>query len=514
MKLKVRRRVQCIALFLGMVFTFLAIVEPMIKVEAAADAETETEEAASTETWPASISIESPSAIVMEVNTGTVLYEYNADESLYPASITKIMTALLAIENCDLDEIVTFSETAVYENEGDTSHIAREVGEEMTLENCLYGMMLESANECAWAIGEHVGGTMENFVAMMNAKAEELGCTGTHFNNPNGLPDEDHYVTARDMALIAQAAISYPKFREIISTLSYTIPADNKKEEYTLRQSHRMISKSRGSEYIYEYAIGGKTGYTVAAGSTLVTFAEKDGMLLVCVILNTKSPSQYTDTISLFDYCFENFSMYQVSDYLSIDDLEDEDAAGVLSDKIDLIRVDDEGLIILPNTASFSDATPTVKTVDDDSGAVATVEYSYAGRVVGSANLLYETIGGSSFPFLTTTGAQTEEETEATGFMIVNFGKIIKNIFLIIIVVLAALILVLRIIKFSQQARINANRKKNRRTFTLFTADEGDMGKPVKGARNTPKRRRRKNNKNVIGVKINRTKRRKRRRRW
>ena len=139
----------------------------------------------------------------------------NADTSHYPASITKVMTALLALENCDLDEIVTFSEEAVYGNEGDTSHIAREVGEEMTLENCLYGMMLESANECAWAIGEHVGGgSMDKFVEMMNAKAKELGCTGTHFANPNGLPNPDHYVTARDMALIARAAYQYPEFRK------------------------------------------------------------------------------------------------------------------------------------------------------------------------------------------------------------------------------------------------------------------------------------------------------------
>jgi serine-type D-Ala-D-Ala carboxypeptidase (penicillin-binding protein 5/6) len=123
------------------------------------------------------------------------------------------MTALLALENCDLDEVVTFSEEAVYKNEGDTSNIAREVGEKMTMENCLYGMMLESANECAWAIGEHVGGgSMDEFVNMMNAKAKELGCTGTHFANPNGLPDPDHYVTARDMSLIARAAYQYPEF--------------------------------------------------------------------------------------------------------------------------------------------------------------------------------------------------------------------------------------------------------------------------------------------------------------
>ncbi len=502
---------RCAALFLGMVFMLGAIVQPMLEAQATATEE-EAEEA-TTASWPASIRIESPSAIVMEVNTGTVLYEYNADESLYPASITKIMTALLAIENCDLDEIVTFSEVAVYENEGDTSHIAREVGEEMTLENVLYGMMLESANECAWAIGEHVGGTMENFVAMMNAKAEELGCTGTHFNNPNGLPDEDHYVTARDMALIAQAAISYPKFREIISTLSYTLPADNKKEEYTLRQSHRMISKSRGSEYIYEYAIGGKTGYTVAAGSTLVTYAEKDGMLLVCVILNTKSPNQYTDTISLFDYCFENFSVYQVSDYLSIEEIDDESAAGVLSDKIDLIRVDDEGMVVLPNTAEFSDATATVIAVEDEEGdAVAMVQYSYAGRIVGSANLLYETINGSTFPFMNTTGSDIETDEES-GFVLVNVWRIIKKIFIALIGVLALIILVGRCIVMYRKLRRESYRRKNREGFSMYSSDAEDTRvNRMLGLRSNKSRKKR--NTGVIGTKINRNNDRRRRRRW
>ena len=136
--------------------------------------------------------IEAPSICVMEISTGTILFERDMDEVNYPASITKIMTALLAIENTKLDEIVTFSQDAVYKNEGDTSHISRDIGEEMTMEECLYGMMLESANECAWAIGEHIGGTMENFAKMMNDRAESLGCTNTHFQNPNGLPDEDH----------------------------------------------------------------------------------------------------------------------------------------------------------------------------------------------------------------------------------------------------------------------------------------------------------------------------------
>lgn len=158
------------------------------------------------------------------------------DEAHYPASITKIMTTLLALENGNLSDMVTFSDDAINNTEG--SGIARDYGEQMTLEQCLYGVMLESANECAYAVAEHVGGTVENFVDMMNAKAKELGCTNTHFANPHGLQDENHYTTAHDMALIAQAAYQNETFRIIIGTKMYTIPPTNKHAEETVLRNH------------------------------------------------------------------------------------------------------------------------------------------------------------------------------------------------------------------------------------------------------------------------------------
>ena len=182
--------------------------------------------------WPDGMSAKSPSAIVMEVNTGTILYEKKIHKQYYPASITKIMTTLLAIDNCDMDQSGTFSADAVYNNEGDTSHIARDLGEQLTVEQCLYGIMLESANECAYAIAEHVGeklgGDYQTFIDLMNKRAKELGCQDTHFNNCNGLPDEKHYVSAYDMALISAAAYKNETFRIITGASSYTIPATNK----------------------------------------------------------------------------------------------------------------------------------------------------------------------------------------------------------------------------------------------------------------------------------------------
>lgn len=405
------------------------------------------------EYWPDNISISSGAAIVVELETGTVLYEKDADTSYYPASITKVMTALLALENCDLDEVVTFSEEAVYKNEGDTSHIAREVGEKMTMENCLYGMMLESANECAWAIGEHVGGgSMDEFVNMMNAKAKELGCTGTHFANPNGLPDPDHYVTARDMSLIARAAYQYPEFRKISSTRAYTIPADNKKEAYSCNNTHGMISNHRGSSHLYEYALGGKTGYTDEAGNTLVTFAEKNGMTLLCVILNSSNPAHYNDTESLFEYCFQNFSIYPVADHVNLTDKSNQAALGSLSDKIDLIRVDKDGVVVLPNTASFSDAKATVAPADKDSDAVAKISYTYAGKQVGGANVIYEKNTKATYPFHNIPADQG-------GSKVKYFRIDFKTILLVVCIIGLLLLAVLVINAMSGQILLNYHRK-------------------------------------------------------
>ena len=181
--------------------------------------------------WPEGPEVQSPSVILMEMSTGTVLYEKNSDERNYPASITKIMTTLLALENSDLNEVVTFSDDAINNTEG--SGIYRDYGEQMTMEQCLYAVMLNSANECAYAVAEHVGGTVEHFVDMMNEKAAELGCTNTHFANPHGLFDENHYTTAHDMALIAKAAYQNETFRIITGTARYTIPPTNKHDEPT-----------------------------------------------------------------------------------------------------------------------------------------------------------------------------------------------------------------------------------------------------------------------------------------
>ena len=252
------------------------------------------------------------SAVVMDVDSGTVLYEKNAHEQLYPASITKIMTTLLALENSTMDENVTFSYDSVHKTEG--SSIWRDVDEVMTMEECIYAMMLNSANECAYAVAEYVGGSYENFIQMMNDRAQALGCSDTHFSNPHGLTEEDHYTSSYDMALIAREAIKNETFRQITGTKRYEIPPTNKHpDEITyLTNHHKMLWENE--EYYEEYCIGGKTGYTLAAGNTLATFAEKDGITLVCVVLQDKMPNHYVDTIALLDFCFDNFQSFHIAE--------------------------------------------------------------------------------------------------------------------------------------------------------------------------------------------------------
>lgn len=345
------------------------------------------------ETWPQAPEIVSPSAIVIEINTGTILYEKNSHEENYPASITKVMTTLLAVENCEMDEIVVFSADAVYKNEGDTSHIARDYKEEMTMEQCLYAVMLESANECAYAVAEHVGaklgGDYNTFIELMNEKADSLGCQNTHFNNPNGLPDPEHWTSAYDMALIGQAAYKNDAFRTICGTGTYIIPPTNKHTDQTIcHNHHRMIYPFKGvRDYLYEYCKGGKTGYTDEAQSTLITFAEKKGMTLVCVIMHTGSPNQYLDTTKLFDYCFDSYQVWNIADYETCIADETLDNVGLLNTNPAFVTLDEEAYIILPVTADFSEADSTLaKGTSEDK--IAELKYTYADHEVGRVDIV------------------------------------------------------------------------------------------------------------------------------
>lgn len=250
-------------------------------------------------------------AALMDIDTGVMLYEKNVHERFHPASITKLLTCLVAIENSELTDMVTFSHEAVYNVEKGSANIGIDEGEQMTMEECYYGALLDSANEVASGIAEHVGGSIEGFAAMMNEKVRELGGTDSNFVNANGLNDENHYTSAYDMALIGQAFAKNETLLKISGTAVHHIEATPMQpDSFDLRNHHRMLpgcqlSKARPNEYV----IGGKTGFTEITRNTLVTFAAKDGHRLVCVILKDENPKHYVDTEALLDYgfaCYDN----------------------------------------------------------------------------------------------------------------------------------------------------------------------------------------------------------------
>ena len=415
--------------------------------------------------WPDAPETLSPSVILMEESTGTILYEKNSDEAHYPASITKIMTTLLALENGNLSDMVTFSDDAINNTEG--SGIARDYGEQMTLEQCLYGVMLESANECAYAVAEHVGGTVENFVDMMNAKAKELGCTNTHFANPHGLQDENHYTTAHDMALIAQAAYQNETFRIIIGTKMYTIPPTNKHaEETVLRNHHDMLCTYHNAnrKYLYPYCVGGKTGYTATANSTLVTYAEKDGMTLICVVMDTQSPNQFIDTVNLFDYAFDNFQVLNVAENDTDYSAETTVDNGNLDNIAPFVELDKDAVIVLPKTAEFSDTSSSVEYNDSDPEIAGSITYTYAGRNVGKADIKTTGVVVEGYAF---DNESTEEEQEVVST--VQVRPIVVVLLIVAVILLGVLLFFLKrfydnyyIIKHNRAVRRDRKDQKRR----------------------------------------------------
>ncbi len=423
------------------------------------------------EYWPDGPETESPCIIVMEEETGTILYEKNCHEQHYPASITKFMTAMLALDNSSLDEVVTFSENAVYKTEG--SSIWRDVGEQMTMEQCLYALLLASSNDCGYAIAEHISGTMEKFVDQMNEKATELGCKDTHFMNPHGLTDPDHYTTCYDMALIAREAYKNEKFRMIIGTARYTIPPTNKHDEETPLQNHNeMLYPFRTlGEYRYEYCTGGKTGYTQAANSTLVTYAEKDGMTLICVIMNAISPSQWKDSINLYNYCFDNFQVLNVLDHEKrfSDDNENKNADN-LNINEPFAELDKDGIIVLPKTAEFTEATPEISYENAKENVIATLKYTFAGHEVGQADIVTTGAKIEGFAFrsrLNENDTESLSEGNNKGFHL-NIGKII----LIILGILALGVIVYLIKIFADnfyiiKHRFFGNRENKKKYLTI-----------------------------------------------
>lgn len=255
--------------------------------------------------------IDAPNLLLAETNSGRVLYERNIDEKIYPASVTKLLTAILVVENCELDEIVTISENAVKSVPSGYVNANLQVGEELTIKDLLYVMLIPSANDAANALAEYVGGSIESFAAMMNTKAKELGCIGSHFTNPSGLHEEEHYITTRDLYLIGKEAIQNNTIKKIIGTTTYTLPSTNAytKESRIFTSTNYMKLKNL-TKYYCNYCIGGKTGYTGEAKNCVIEFAQKDGIELTAIVMGETAKQKgqkFLDAKEMFEYIFQNY---------------------------------------------------------------------------------------------------------------------------------------------------------------------------------------------------------------
>lgn len=255
-----------------------------------------------------SLTINSSAAILYEANTGTILYEKDIHSTYYPASITKILTALLAIENLSIEDSITLSREASLTIPAGSSSIGIKPDETLTVDQALHGLLLNSANEVANGLAETIGGSISQFSTLMTERASELGALNSHFTNPHGLHNDDHYTTAYDMAMITKGLLEYDYFREIMSNITYQIPETNLTSEIRyLSQNHRLMNHIRDASTYREDVIAGKTGYTTRSGHTLVTVAEQEDMTLIAVVLGSTSNDFYADTNTLLDYGFDNY---------------------------------------------------------------------------------------------------------------------------------------------------------------------------------------------------------------
>lgn len=336
--------------------------------------------------WPDNITIQAEGGVVMDADTGTVLFGKNMHNSYYPASITKILTALIVIERCDLDEMVTFSHNAVYNVETGSSSAGLDEGDVLSVRDCLYALLLKSANEAANALAEHVAGTTEAFAELMNTRAAALGCQNSHFANPSGLNNPDHYTSAYDMALIGRAALQNSTFMEIDSSLYYTLPPTrNNKEGLTIYPGHKMIKKNM-PEY-YSGALGGKTGYTSLAGNTLVTFARRGDTTLVAVVLNGHA-THYSDTKTMLNFGFQNFLSVSASDFdTGFSSLENDlTIAGLSPTGLSGLEVDSSKKVTVPKDADFNSVSSQLAydlTDSDPPEAIARIRYYWNDREIG-----------------------------------------------------------------------------------------------------------------------------------
>ena len=431
------------------------------------------------ENWPQGPQIGAGGAILMEANTGTILYAKNIDDRFYPASTTKILTSLVAIENSEMNETVSFSQEAVFSIGKGTSNMGMDVGQTISMEQCLYGILVYSANEVCNAVGEHIAGSIEGYVDMMNQKALELGCTNSHFVTTNGLHDENHYTTPRDLATIACAFFSNQTLTKMSNTNHYYIPPTATQPDDIDLWTHNSLT---AGTYPYDGYIGGKTGFTSDSRQTLVSCAERNGIKLICVIMQEESPNQFLDTIALFDYGFNNFQKVNIAENETNYTISDSDLFNTDSDLFfsndPIIKIDPSDNVIIPNTITFADLTSTLSYetagLEGSDSLLATIQYQYQGQNVGKASItLTPAVNSSQFEsdakIVSANAIDAPENTFGGGKIIfINIVKVI-GILILILVLLIISIFTYAFCKnynFARRRRSRINRKRRRKSHT------------------------------------------------
>ena len=404
------------------------------------------------ENWPMGPEIASQGAVLIEANTGTVLYSKNMNQRFYPASTTKILATLVAMEHAKLDEKVDFSTEAVFSIERGSSNMGMDVGQQITMEQCLYGILVYSANEVTNAVAEHVAGDIDSFVGMMNEKAAQLGCSNSHFVTTNGLHDDLHYTTPYDLAQIGRAFFANETLAKMSGTRYYKIEPSAKQPDLIELYTHNKLTNNT---YPYEGYVGGKTGYTTLANQTLISCAKRNGMTLICVVMSVDSPGQYTDTIALFDYGFNNFSRVNVAENETKYTLMNSDffkkEGDIFGESETIMSIEPTDSIILPATIDFDMVQSELKYVDDPESpdSVAIIDYSYEGMPLGNANIVLAQ-DQPAYDFESPNVVRdSEDNTEGNYVIFVNVAKVILGVLGIFVLIMLCIFLAKYIKEFN-----------------------------------------------------------------
>lgn len=481
---------KCLYRFFSFLLTLTVIFT--LSIHPSEIAHADNEDTATSVSWPAYPDIYAEAGVLIEASTGTVLYDKNCHQQMYPASITKILTTLIALEEGNLSDMVEFSHYAVYSLEIGDAHISRQEGELLSLKDCLYAVMLASANEVANAVGEYVAkksqaytdriaelqaaGTeydeskvaIEVFADMMNERAAEAGALGTHFCNPNGLFNENHYTTCYDMAMITRAAAANDEFLKIESNITYTIPTTNKATEtHPIKNRHQMMFPL--NSVYYEGILGGKTGYVDQSGTTLVTIAKRNGMTLISVVMKTNGANVYNDTKLLLDYGFNNFSLSNISETETKFSFNNTGNYSNLNTVFDtntsLIELDTVGNVVLPNGVPIDQCKSELTFYDEagqtDSNRIAKINYYYNDINVGGTDLILNNSNENTFNFGPAKESPAVSDKKEDKYITINIWFLLAIILVILIII--AVIYYTKTIQNLKRSRRRKRRRRNAR---------------------------------------------------